>query len=76
MELIYGDSIEAMKRLSAVPDVILLDPMFPKRQKSALIKKKFQLLQQLESPCGDEEALLNAAVTAGAKRILIKRPLK
>ena len=76
MELIYGDSIEAMKGLSEAPDVILLDPMFPKRQKSALIKKKFQLLQQLESPCGDEEALLNAAVTAGAKRILIKRPLK
>ena len=76
MELIYGDSIEAMKELSEAPEVILLDPMFPKRQKSALIKKKFQLLQQLERPCGDEEALLNAAVTAGAKRILIKRPLK
>ena len=76
MELVYGNSIEAMQSLSYIPDVILLDPMFPKRQKSALIKKKFQLLQQLESPCSDEEELLNEAFTAGAKRILIKRPLK
>ena len=43
-----------------IPDVILLDPMFPERRKSALIKKKFQLLQKLERPCADGEELLSA----------------
>ena len=78
MTLVNADSIQAMKELSdeEKPDVILLDPMFPKREKSALIKKKFQLLQKLESPCDAEEALLNAAISLKPKKIIIKRPLK
>lgn len=50
--------------------------MFPARQKSALIKKKFQLLQQLEQPCTDEDALLHAAIASAPYKIVIKRPLK
>ena len=76
MQLINADSIEAMQHLQYKPDVILLDPMFPAREKSALIKKKFQLLQRLEQPCTDEEALLNAAIAAHPHKIVIKRPLK
>lgn len=76
MTLYFGDSIKAMKEMAEKPDVILLDPMFPERHKSALIKKKFQLLQQLEKPCGEEKELFDAAVSAGAHRILVKRPLK
>lgn len=57
-------------------DVILLDPMFPQRQKSGLIKKKFQLLQQLESPCSNEDEMLEAALSSGARRVIIKRPAK
>lgn len=76
MELTEGDSIEAMKELSERPDVILLDPMFPERQKSALVKKKFQLIHGLEKPCEDEEALFAAAVQAGPHRLLVKRPVK
>ena len=76
MELICGDSVEGMKNLDYKPDIVLLDPMFPARQKSALIKKKFQLIQQLESPCTTEEDLLEAAIMAAPKRIVIKRPLK
>ncbi|MDO4960973.1 MAG: class I SAM-dependent methyltransferase [Eubacteriales bacterium] len=60
----------------SVPDIILLDPMFPEREKSALIKKKFQLLQQLERPCADESELLEAAIAAHPHKIIIKRPLK
>lgn len=78
MTLKNEDSIKAMTELKETekPDVILLDPMFPKREKSALIKKKFQLLQKLESPCDKEEALLNAAMNLKPKKIIIKRPLK
>lgn len=76
MHFYAEDSIKAMQELDAPPDVVLLDPMFPARQKSALIKKKFQLLQQLERPCSDEEALLQAALQSGPRKIVIKRPLK
>ena len=61
---------------STLPDVILLDPMFPARSKSALIKKKFQLLQQLELPCANEKELLDAALSVDARKVVIKRPLK
>lgn len=76
MKLVCGDSTEGMRKLDFKPDIVLLDPMFPARQKSALIKKKFQLIQRLESPCSTEEQLLDAAVAAEPKRIVIKRPLK
>lgn len=79
MKLVEGDSIKAMQLIATqgeAPDVILLDPMFPQRQKSGLIKKKFQLLQQLESPCSNEEEMLEAALNSGAKKVIIKRPAK
>ena len=76
MELTVGDSIEGMKNTEFPPDVILLDPMFPERQKSALVKKKFQVLHCLEKPCSDENELFNAALSAQPKKIVIKRPLK
>lgn len=76
MEVYCEDSIEAMKKLDHRPDVILLDPMFPERHKSAMVKKKFQLLQQLESPCSNEEELMQAAIDAHPRKIVVKRPAK
>lgn len=76
MEFVSGDSIQGMKNMTDAVDVVYLDPMFPERQKSGLIKKKFQLLQQLERPCSDEDALLEAAMSLHPKKIVIKRPLK
>ncbi len=74
-----GDSIAAMKAMAEAGehlDVIYLDPMFPARKKTGLIKKKFQLLQQLEAPADDEEELLAAARGLRPGRIVIKRPAK
>ena len=71
-----GDSVAGLKALSLRPDVVYLDPMFPTRQKSGLIKKKFQILQLLERPCDDEESLLQAALAAKPSKIVIKRPAK
>lgn len=76
MTLHNEDSIKAMNSLNRKPEVIYLDPMFPERSKSALIKKKFQLLQRLERPCDNEEELLEAAINVHPKKIVIKRPLK
>lgn len=78
MTVICGDSIEALRKIKEDerPDVVLLDPMFPERQKKALVKKKFQLLQKLECPCSNEEELLEAAKLACPHKIVIKRPVK
>ncbi len=76
MRLIKGDCTRILPQLDAAPDVIYLDPMFPAREKSGLIKKKFQLLQGLETPCDDEEALLAAALDAHPVKTVVKRPLK
>ena len=76
MQVREGDSIQGLSGLETTPDLILLDPMFPERKKSGLIKKKFQLLQKLESPCSDEERLFDAAWKAEPRRLVIKRPLK
>lgn len=81
MRFIAGDSIAAMREMARQeaaerPDIILLDPMFPARGKSGLVKKKFQLLQQLELPCANEAELLDAALSVRPRRIIIKRPAK
>ena len=75
MEIFNADSVEAMKNAES-PDVILLDPMFPERQKSALVKNKLQVIQSLEMPCANEVDMLYAATMAKPKRIVIKRPPK
>lgn len=76
MELHQVDSLVALRELPYQPDVVLLDPMFPERHKSASVKKKLQLLQQVEQPCADEEALLEVAFAAQPRRIIVKRPAK
>ncbi|MDY2625388.1 MAG: class I SAM-dependent methyltransferase, partial [Coriobacteriales bacterium] len=76
MTLLEGDSIAALQALSKPVDVVLLDPMFPERRKSASVKKKFQLLHRLERPCDNEDELLQAALDAHPRKVVIKRPLK
>lgn len=76
MTVVEGDSIASLPTLDPPPDVVLLDPMFPERKKTALVKKKFQLLHLLERPCENERELLDAAFAARPKRIVIKRPAK
>lgn len=76
MHVQEGDSVHALRSGDISPDLVYLDPMFPERKKSAAVKKKFQLLQRLEAPCDDAEEMLQAAIEAKPKKIVIKRPLK
>lgn len=76
MTLRKEDSIAVLASGSIHADVILLDPMFPARTKSASVKKKFQLIHGLEAPCADEQGLLDAACAAHPRKIVIKRPPK
>ena len=76
MTLVEGDSVAGLRALGFSPDVVFLDPMFPERTKSAAVKKKFQLLHHLERPCEDEKSLLDAALAARPRKVVIKRPPK
>ena len=76
MKLVEGDSTSMLAQLETGPDIVLLDPMFPAKRKDSAAKKKLQLLQRLEMPCDDEAALLDAARTTGASKVVVKRPIK
>ena len=76
MTLIEGDSTEKMSEISERPEAVFLDPMFPERKKSGLVKKKFQLLQRLEKPATDERKMYEEALKLRPKKIVVKRPLK
>jgi len=56
------------------PNVIYLDPMFPHRDKSALVKKEMQILQKLVGPDHDADSLLDLALNYAKKRVVVKRP--
>ena len=56
------------------PDVIYLDPMFPERQKSALVKKEMRFFQAAVGEDNDSADLLEKARTMPVKRIVVKRP--
>ncbi|WP_338294502.1 class I SAM-dependent methyltransferase [Planctobacterium marinum] len=56
------------------PDVIYLDPMFPHKKKSALVKKEMRLFQQLLGHDEDADVLLPPALTLAQKRVVVKRP--
>ena len=76
MTLVEGDSVTGLREMGFSPDVVFLDPMFPERTKSAAVRKKFQLLHHLERPCDNEGELLDAALAARPRKIVIKRPPK
>jgi 16S rRNA (guanine1516-N2)-methyltransferase len=56
-------------------DVIYLDPMFPQRTKSALVKKEMRILKQLVGVDDDAEELFALAKQFAKKRVVVKRPL-
>jgi 16S rRNA (guanine1516-N2)-methyltransferase len=56
------------------PDVIYIDPMFPERKKSALVKKDMRILQKLVGKDIDSDALLETALEHAKNRVVVKRP--
>ena len=56
------------------PEVIYLDPMFPQKEKSALVKKDMRMLQEVVGPDEDADALLRLALTIATNRVVVKRP--
>ena len=54
-------------------DVIYIDPMFPTRNQSQLVKKEMRVVRQLVGGDLDVAALLQLARQQSAKRVVIKR---
>lgn len=76
MRLLRGDATWQLGRLDERPDVVLIDPMFPARSKSALVKGSLTTLQSLVGKDQDVLALLSKARAAAAQRVVLKRPLR
>ena len=58
------------------PDVIYIDPMYPHKKKSALVKKDMQILQRLHGTDDNAGELLDIALAYARKRVVVKRPLQ
>ncbi len=80
MTLRHGDGAQALEALVAsadfMPQVIHLDPMFPHREKSALVKKEMRLFRELAGDDNDAPRLLEAALNVATHRVVVKRPRK
>ncbi|AUY36042.1 SAM-dependent methyltransferase [Pseudomonas soli] len=77
MQLLTGNAIERMRAWEReAPQVIYLDPMFPHRDKSALVKKEMRVFRPLVGDDLDAPALLEAALALATHRVVVKRPRK
>ena len=77
MAMINRDSIEWLtSQRDTAADVIYLDPMFPQRDKSSLVKKEMRLFKPLVGGDLDAPALLKAALDKARYRVVVKRPRK
>ncbi|KQQ68039.1 SAM-dependent methyltransferase [Pseudomonas sp. Leaf127] len=77
MQLLAGNAIELIRQWQGEPpQVIYLDPMFPHRDKSALVKKEMRLFRPLVGDDLDAPALLQAALALASHRVVVKRPRK
>ena len=73
MQLIYASSIEQMPQ-QTTHDVVYLDPMYPHKEKSALVKKEMRVFQSLVGEDSDADHLLAPAQNIAEYRVVVKRP--
>jgi 16S rRNA (guanine1516-N2)-methyltransferase len=74
LSLTCGESRKELLHTPFEPEVIYLDPMFPQKEKSALVKKEMRVLQEVVGQDEDADALLNVALTIATNRVVVKRP--
>ena len=77
MHLLRGNAIDLMRTWHGeAPQVVYVDPMFPHRDKSALVKKEMRVFRPLVGDDDDAPALLAAALALASHRVVVKRPRK
>lgn len=73
MQLVHLSALQALSTLPQA-DVVFLDPMFPPREKSALVKKEMRAFHDVVGADDDADALLAPALALATHRVVVKRP--
>ena len=74
MTLMHGDSRSILPQLK--PQVVLIDPMHPPRDKTALVKKEMRLIREIVGTDPDAVELMLVALEAAQNRVVLKWPLR
>ena len=79
LQLVHANAIDWLQQQAKEveyirPEVVYLDPMYPHRSKSALVKKEMRALRALVGDDEDASLLLQAARQCALKRVVVKRP--
>jgi 16S rRNA (guanine1516-N2)-methyltransferase len=74
MSLSHGEAANILTNPPEKPDVVYLDPMFPERKKSALVKKNMRILHGLLGAVEADDDLLTPALLCARTRVVVKRP--
>lgn len=78
LSLLHTSSHDALASFvsdeTVCPDVVYLDPMYPHKKKSALVKKEMRMFQALVGADLDADGLFEPAYQLAAKRVVVKRP--
>jgi len=75
LTLLNADACDVLSKLgiSERPDVVYLDPMYPTRGATALVKKEMRILRELVGDDEDAGKLFEIARQKARKRIVVKR---
>ena len=74
MKLIHGDAIQLLPSLS--PEIVLVDPMHPPRNKSALVKAEMRQIRAIVGIDDDQTRLMQTALAHASRRVVLKWPAK
>jgi 16S rRNA (guanine1516-N2)-methyltransferase len=74
LQLSHSDSREWLLNATQAIDIVYLDPMYPHRSKSALVKKEMRILRKLVGDDLDVAALLETGLRVAKQRVVVKRP--
>jgi len=72
MTLIFGDAKVVLDDLS--PEVVVIDPMHPPRNKSALVKQEMRLIRDIVGNDDDKDELFEVALKTAKNRVVLKWP--
>lgn len=74
MTLLHGDARDLLPSLK--PDVVIVDPMHPPRQNTALVKRDMRQLGAIVGPDQDSDELMRIALASARERVVLKWPLR
>lgn len=76
MRLLQGDARRLLPELEPAPEVVVLDPMYPRSGKRARPGKGMALFRELVGEDADAAGLLEVARAVALRRVAVKRPLR